>query len=62
MRTILLALVMAGSAVMCGGCSESGGGGQEAFYHNNREHAKWVNNPSHTPEYQNPNTGGPMFY
>lgn len=43
------------------GCS-GGGDTQSAFYHNNREHNQWVANPSHTPKFQNPNTGGPMFY
>ena len=60
MRIYCLILVLAGIFLLAG-CS-SGGGGQDAFYHNNREHSNWVKNPSDTPNYRNPATGGPMFY
>lgn len=60
-KTMMLALILCGGLLL-GGCSDSGGTGQSAFYHNNREHSKWVNNPSHKPDYRNPNTGGKMFY
>ncbi len=60
-KTILLVLA-AVLVSFVAGCSGEGGTGQEAFYHNNREHSQWVANPSHTPKYTNPATGGPMFY
>lgn len=61
MRRIILFIALL-SLVSLAGCSGSGGDAQSTFYHNNREYGKWVSNPSHTPEYRNPNTGGPMFY
>ena len=61
MRSVSLILAAALVAATCTGCSGNGGG-QSAFYHNNREHAKWVKNSSSTPKYRNPNTGGPLFY
>lgn len=44
------------------GCDGSGQSEQSAFHHNNREHRKWVNNPSRKPDYRNSNTGGKLFY
>lgn len=60
MRGTILLVTLSVLALLSG-CS-GGGDSQSAFYHNNRETGKWVANPSHTPKYRNPNTGGPMFY
>ncbi len=54
----IVLLMMMLSFTGCDGSST----GQSAFYHNNQEHRKWVNNPSHKPSNVNPNTGHKLFY
>ena len=48
------------------GCSSSSGSSthnpQATFHHNNREHRKWVADPSRTPKFKNQATGAPLFY
>lgn len=55
-------LLVVVSICLVSGCSGSSGNSQSTFYHNNREHRRWVNNPSHKPSYRNPNTGHKLFY
>ncbi len=64
-RCCLIACLVCGALSGCGDGSapqSNAGTAQRVFYHNNREHQKWVQNPSRTPKMRNPNTGGPMFY
>ena len=56
---IIVLMLVLGAFV--GGCTGQDTG-QATFYHNNREHRKWVNNPSHKPSFRNPNTGDKLFY
>jgi hypothetical protein len=61
MQMIFLVGVLS-ALISVSGCSYGSGGGQSAFYHNNREHQKWVANPGHKPSFRNPITGQKLFY
>ena len=62
MRYLCLILTVAILSAFISGCHGAPAQSRGAFHHNNREHYKWVKNPSHKPDYRNPNTGGKLFY
>lgn len=68
MRKFSLTVATIAFLVSAAGCSGGGDApsasrpdARSTFHHNNREYQKWVKNPSDTPKYRNPSTGGAMF-